>query len=185
MEHQRVEDHLQYDAAVTGARRGDPDSLDALVGWLEGPLLGFARARRSEDPHGVVNEVFVRAFCSLDSFSGGAGDFRAWVFQIARNLIIDQTRARARRVVELATAPTDLPAVAVDGGVGERIQESSRVQALLETLTPDQREVLVLRVVADFTAERTAQIMGRSVGSVRVLQHRALAKLRKEISTDL
>lgn len=176
-------DEVSRDASLARARGGHSDGFDDLVRWLEGPLLGFARARNSDDPDGVVNEVLLRAFSSLGSFSGSADDFRAWVYRIARNLIIDQARARSRRFLEVATAPGDLPPVPVESD--DEFDQTSRVAAMLESLTPDQRDVVVLRIIADLSVEQAAQVMGRSSGSVRVLQHRALARLREKSSDDL
>lgn len=178
-----VDDEMGRDASLARAKAGHSDGFDDLVRWLEGPLLGFARARNADDPDGVVNEVLLRAFSSLGSFSGSADDFRAWVYRIARNLIIDQSRARSRRVVELATAPGDLPAVPVEGD--DALDQASRVATMLESLTAEQREVVLLRIIADLSVEQTAAVMGRSSGSVRVLQHRALTRLREKSSADL
>jgi len=64
-------------------------------------------------------------------------------------------------------------------GLGEE-----RVVALLSSLTADQRAVLALRVLGELSLEETAQALGRDVGSVKSLQHRGLARLRRKLSTD-
>src|SRR5690554_1823724 len=81
--HDDAEEQFAHRLAL--ARAGDPRGFDALVGWLERPLVGFLRARGSDDGEALANEVLVRAFTRIDTFSGNAVQFRAWVFRIARN----------------------------------------------------------------------------------------------------
>lgn len=167
---------------LAGAQAGDPRAFDELVVWLEQPLLGFLTARGADDPHGTANEVLVRAFRRIDSFSGGAAQFRAWVFRIARNALVDEHRRRSSRPVAVPHRPDALPeGAAVDDRL-DRLGERERVEALLGCLTGEQREVVLLRVVAGLSVDETAAAMGRRPGAVRALQHRALARLRAELS---
>ena len=166
---------------LRSAQAGDPAAFDELVRWLESPLVAFLHARGAEDPGGMANEVLVRVFRSIGRFEGGGAQFRAWVFRIARNALIDERRYRARRPDTVPTVHEELPeAVTVD--VTDRIGERERVEALLGDLTDEQREVLLLRVVAGLSVEETAQAVGRPAGAVRALQHRALARLRSVLS---
>ncbi|HEX6419740.1 MAG TPA: sigma-70 family RNA polymerase sigma factor [Acidimicrobiales bacterium] len=164
------------------AQGGEPRAFDELVRWLEHPLLGFLTARGADDPHGTANEVLVRAFRRIDTFAGGAAQFRAWVFRIARNALVDEHRRRSSRPVAVPHRPDTLPdAVTVDDHL-DRVDERERVEAMLGCLTDDQREVVLLRVVAGLSVEETAATVGRRPGAVRALQHRALARLRSELS---
>jgi RNA polymerase sigma factor (sigma-70 family) len=177
------DDDVQFPDRLRRAQGGEPAAFDALVRWVEGPLMGFLRAQGASDPAGSANEVLVRVFSGIGRFEGNAAQFRAWVFQIARNLVIDEHRASGRRPVGLSTAPERLPedraALEVD-----RLDELERVEALLVGLTADQREVLLLRVVAGLSVEETAEVVGRRPGAVRALQHRALNQLRSKLSRN-
>ncbi|HSK59528.1 MAG TPA: sigma-70 family RNA polymerase sigma factor [Actinomycetospora sp.] len=171
-----------FEGRLARARRGDPSAFDELVRWLERPLLGFLTARGAEDPDGTANEVLVRVFRRIDRFAGGHAQFRAWVFTIARNALVDEHRRRATRPVPVpdgAEALTGAIAVADDL---DRIGERERVEAMLDCLTDDQREVVLLRVVAGLSVDETARAVGRRPGAVRALQHRALARLRTSLS---
>jgi RNA polymerase sigma-70 factor (ECF subfamily) len=66
-----------------------------------------------------------------------------------------------------------------------QVELSGRLREMLEMLPDKQREILVLRIVVGLSAEETAQIVGASPGAVRVAQHRALNRLRKELPPDL
>lgn len=163
------------------ARTGDPEAFDDLVRWLEGPLVGFLRARGADDPDGTANEVLVRVFGGIARFEGGAAQFRAWVFTIARNALVDERRRHARRPDAVPTVPDEIPDRSTDDAA-ERLGERERVDALLAGLTDEQREVLLLRIVAGLSVDETAEAVGRRAGAVRALQHRALGRLRTTLS---
>lgn len=129
------------------------------------------------DPDGLTGDVFVSVARALGDFEGDDAALRRWVFTIAHNRRVDAIR-RARR------APT---VVALDGHEEPPAEVADPVDpidpalvAALARLTDDQREVLVLRVVADLAVADVADITGRSPGSVKMLTTRALAALRAD-----
>ena len=167
------------------ARAADPRGFHALFRILGPSVVGYLRARKVDDPDGTANDVFVRAFRKIDTFEGGPEQFRSWLFTIAHNAAIDGARARLRwpppapleRVPEPATGP-DPVADAAEAQFG-----SERVDELLALLSPDQREVLLLRVVADLSVAETAALVGKGEEAVKALQRRGLASLRRHISS--
>lgn len=171
----------ELDRVLAGAQRGEPSAFEALVNLLEQPLVGFLRARGASDPESLANEVLVRVFGAIGGFAGNQAQFRAWVFTIARNLVIDDHRRRSRRPATRLMDPSSLPEIAAAPDV-DHIDETERAERLLGLLTDDQREVVVLRVIAGLSVEETAQVVGRRPGAVRALQHRALTQLRQELS---
>lgn len=170
---------------LDAAQHGNPRAFEQLVEWLSGPLLGFATARGSDDPDGMVNEVLVRVFRGIAGFQGTQAMFRAWVYRIARNVLVDEHRRRAVRAVTVPNAPDMLDALdespTVPDGL-DHVGERERVDAMLAILTDEQREVLLLRVVAGLSVEEAAAATGRAPGAVRSLQHRALSRLRTALS---
>lgn len=162
------------------ARRGEGPGFDGLYRWLAGPIRGFAAARGAAEPDDVVNDVFLKAFRALDSFDGDATSFRSWMFTTTRNHLVDLHRRAARRpqradgiVVEQSSPVEHDPALAAVG--------NDRVAALLSSLTESQREVIVLRVIADLSLEEVAEIVGRRVTAVKRLQARGLRSLQQRI----
>jgi RNA polymerase sigma-70 factor, ECF subfamily len=174
-----------FDADLAAARRGDSEGFTGLYRRLDREVLGFARARGAEDPDGVVNETFVRAFRRLRSFDGTEADFRSWVFAIGRNLLIDETRRKRRRPQISADEPTpDPPAQAT---VEDEILvgfETEMIVDLLGTLTEDQRDVVTLRVLGDLSLREVAEILDKPIGAVKSLQHRAFGSLARRISGE-
>ena len=169
---------------LDAARAGQGWAFDELFRTWNGPVTGFVRARGATDVAGVVNDVFLRAFGALDRFDGDESGFRAWLFAIARNRVIDEFRSQARRpaTVEFDAAPYLVGGDVVDDA--ERRFGDERVIELLATLTDEQREVLTLRFVADLTVDQIAAATGRRRGAVKQLQRRALRRLESLLEPD-
>jgi RNA polymerase sigma-70 factor (ECF subfamily) len=139
-------------------------------------LLGYLRAQGVPDAEDVLGEVFVQVARDLHRVSGGEAGIRKWVFTVARHRVIDDARRRARRPRISAEPMPDRAAEAR----GEPIDPA--LAAALGALTTDQREVLVLRFVADLPLETVARITRRRIGAVKALQHRGLAHLAEAVS---
>lgn len=127
------------------------------------------------EPEDVLSEVFLQVARSLPRFRGADEDLRPWVFTIARHRAIDERRRRARRP---RTAVLDDDAAEPTGSAPAEPVDAELLEALRE-LTPDQREVVVLRFVADLSLEQVAAVTKRPVGAVKSMQHRALAQLAR------
>jgi RNA polymerase sigma-70 factor (ECF subfamily) len=168
------------DQWVDEARRGDPRGFDELYRWLGPQIAGFARARGATDPEGICNEAFLRVFRSLGTFSGDGAAFRRWVFSITRNLLIDAHRRRQRRPDEIFAPPPEQPMPGADEAAMASLAHHDLV-ALLEPLTEEQREVIVLRLIADLSLADTAEIVGRPVAAVKRLQARGLKRLQSTL----
>lgn len=144
-------------------------------------LVSYARSQGAWDPDGVVNEALLGAFRSISEFRGDEAAFRAWVFSITRCRLIDERRARARRPVLVEA----LDGHDAEGGDVEddvwAVLGVGRVEEVLSSLSADQREVLLLRVVADLTCDEIAITLGKTTGAVKALQHRAIAALRRSL----
>jgi RNA polymerase sigma-70 factor (ECF subfamily) len=172
------------DGALEQARAGSERGFDELFRATGATVAGYLRARGVRDPDGVANDVFVRAFRTLHTFQGDGERFRSWLFTIAHNAAIDDARRRSRRVVEvsLAAAP-DRAGGNVEVDVVARLA-NERVHTLLALLSPDQRDVLLLRVVGDLSVEETAAALGKGYEAVKALQRRGLAALRRALSSE-
>jgi RNA polymerase sigma-70 factor (ECF subfamily) len=148
------------------------------------PLLRYHRARGTPDPEDLVGDTFVRVVRGLAGFEGNEEQFRAWVFAISRRRAIDLARTRSRR----PERPDPGDGLIGAGGRGNaedeaiRSLEEQRVRVILDRLTPDQRDVLLLRLLSDLTVEQVATVVGKSTGAVKALQARGLEQVRREIS---
>jgi RNA polymerase sigma-70 factor (ECF subfamily) len=173
---------------VVGAARGDERARDELLALIQPLVLGYCRARlgRRESVHGsaedVAQDVCMAVVGALRSYQPKGLSFRAFVFGIASNKVADVFRAAGRdRTEPVAELPDSL--VASDGPEDRLLaaERSERLRALLDCLTPRQREILVLRVPVGMSAQEAAQTVGSTPQAIRVTQHRALARLRRTI----
>ncbi len=127
----------------------------------------------------VAQEVCLAVLSALPGYRAEGGSFRAFVYGIASHKVSDAFRAASRNRSEPVA---EVPDVAERGRGPEQhalLEEmSQQVASLLATLTAQQREVLVLRLAVGMSADETAQSVSSTAGAVRVIQHRALTKLR-------
>lgn len=174
-------DERGFRSHLRSAKRGDDSSWEAIYRWLAPQVLGFLRSARLSDPEDVLGDVFLDVARQIETFTGDAAGFRAWVFTIARARRVDEIRRRMRRQTDpLDTAEQErLPSrTDVEGeALGAMVVNDLMVR--LQVLTDDQAEVIVLRTIGDLTCREIAEITGRSVGAVEQLQHRGLRTLRE------
>jgi RNA polymerase sigma factor (sigma-70 family) len=167
---------------VDNARAGCAVSFERIYRQLAGQVASYLRWHRASDPDGLTNDVFVQVHRNLAKFEGDDSSFRSWLFTIAHHRMIDDRR-RASRQPRVNGEPP------VDEGVGcGDVEEDAfavlahdEVQSLVAVLSPDQRDVVLLRIVADLSVEQVAGLLGKREGAVKALQHRALAALRRHL----
>ncbi len=174
----------EFRACLSAARSGDDVAWATLYRWLAPQVLGFLHSARVPDAEDVLGEVFLEVARRIGRFKGDARGFRAWVFTIARSRRVDSIRRRARRPEEPLDGPTIETYKSSDDVEGEALAIVSldELLSVLDRLTYDQSEVLVLRALGGWTAREIGEITGRSTGSVEQLQHRALAALRDHLA---
>ena len=141
-------------------------------------VLGYLRSQRAADPEDVLGEVFLQVARDWRKFRGDDAACRRWVFSIAHNRLIDAGRAASRRPPVSSSMLPDQPADEPTGAL------DAELLAALATLTREQREVVVLRFVADLPLEDVARITRRRVGAVKAMQHRALEALERALAGD-
>jgi RNA polymerase sigma-70 factor (ECF subfamily) len=172
----------EIDSLVDRARRGDTAAVGALYDAFAPRIYRFFRFRVAADEaaRDLTQRVFLKMIEQLPRFESRGVPFAAWLFRVARNTWIDAGRTYRPMVPleNLASEPAEtgdpeaLAAASFDGEV---------VRCAVASLPDDQREVIACRFFAGLSPRETAELMGRSEGAVRVLQHRALAGLRRRL----
>ncbi len=174
-----------FDGTLRAAQGGDELAFAAVWRWLHPPLLRWLTVVAPGGVEDVASEVWLTVTRSLGAFEGDERDFRAWVFTVARRRAIDWARRRKR---EPLCAPLDEFDVADPSATSSSLVDADialeAALTLLQQLTPDQREVVALRVIAGLTVSETAAIVDKSDGAVRVLSHRALRTLAHQLGAD-
>ena len=163
--------------------RKDPEAFGELYERYVARIHGFvyARLRNRATAEDLTAEVFFKALRAIEQYQPGR-PFRAWLFQIATNAVIDHLR-RQRSVAPLEEA-VDRAAggPAVEDHALARA-ELADVRAALETLNEGQRTALALRLGQDLNTAEIAACMGRSEGAVKLLIHRGLRTVREHLQT--
>lgn len=187
---QRKESSLRADDlpadVLDAARRGDPAGIEAVYRRYAPAVLGWFRARLGDGhlAEDLTGDAFVAVIGALPRYTGGPEAFAGWLFTLVRRDFVDHLRRTARRP-ETPTAEPVHDEVVPDAAEEVLARaDGERVRAALAELSPDQQEVLVLRVVAGLTAPEVAAATGRTVGAVKALQHRGLDSLGRLLGKE-
>ncbi len=162
---------------VAAARAGDADAFGRIWQGLSPRVHGYLRGRGVAGAEDLTSEVFLAAFASLRTFAGDAQQFRAWLFTIAHHKAVDELRRRPEHAEYRVETDPRTSASAESDALDSVLDPE--VRAMLAVLTPDQREVLLLRALGDLSLEQVAETTGRTVGAVKQLHHRAVAAARR------
>jgi len=174
------------DALVERARRLDDDAWRIIFNRHYPRLYSYLYYRVG-DPNiaeDLCGEVFEKAIKNIHRFKSRDGGLAGWLTRIAQNLAHDYHRRRHTRPPD----PLELNETWMETGddpAHELLarESSAYLYQALQKLTDDQRDVILLRFIAQMRTPEVARTMGKTVGAVKALQHRALAALRRELET--
>lgn len=168
-----------HDAVTEAAAAGDTEALETIYRDLAPVVRGYLAVHGSRDADGLTNEVFVQVIPRLRELHGGWDGLRTLTFSVAHARLVDEQRQRARRPDPAPyAAEADLrPVPSAEEHALTRVA-SEELTDVLELLPASQREVIVLRVLADLTVRQTAAVLGLSEPGVKKVQAKGLAALR-------
>ena len=170
-----------FDDVLSRARSGDETAFLRLWDHLHPRLLRYLRVLGCDEADDVASETWLQAIRDLSRFAGGADDFRGWLFGIGRHRAIDASRARIRSRRRLLTALSSTAApVAAPSSVEDEVLDglsTRQAVAVVAGLSPDQAEVVALRIIAGLDTAAVADMLGKSQGAVRIALHRGLRTL--------
>ena len=144
----------------------------------------FYRTGDPEEAEDLTSQVFLQALQHLSRFQDRGVPFAAWLFRIAHNLVANWHRDRHRRPTVPLSENGHEPVSDRVEVVLERQEDRERLLAAMRRLPPERQQLLILKFVEGMSNAEIAQIMGRSEGAVRVLYHRTLEALRKELRRE-
>ena len=170
-------------ARLRRARRMDRAALTAIYDEYYPPLYRYIyhQVGEVETARDLTAELFQQLLQALHQSNGPTQNLRAWLYRVAHNLVVDYFRRQQHRrhlplkeeLISQADSPVEL---------AEKNIAADQIRAALAYLTPDQRQVIILKFLEEFSNEETASILEKPVGAVKSLQHRALAALERTLN---
>jgi RNA polymerase sigma-70 factor (ECF subfamily) len=177
-------ERLEMEQLVKRGQEGDRDALEEL--YLEHfdriySYLHMTVGNR-HDAEDLTTQTFLKMLESIGRFRWAAAPFSAWLFRIAHNLAMDHFRSRRRwqPEEEVPEPPDAIGASAEDEAM--RVLSGESMLELIDQLSDEQRQVLILKFVFDFSNVEAATVLDKTEGAVKSLQHRALASLQRHVA---
>jgi RNA polymerase sigma-70 factor, ECF subfamily len=178
-------DDAAIERFVAEARSGDEWAFGMIFDHYHEPVYRFiaSRVQRPSDAEDLTQLVFVKVLEALPRYESRGVPFGGWLFRLARNTVIDFVRTRHDHA-ELEAVAERAHGDAGPDEIAVIRQELDAVSAALRSLTDEQREAVALRFFAGLSAREAAEAMGKQEGTVRGLQFRAIAALRRQLDID-
>ena len=178
-------DDATIERLVQQARDGDAGAFGQLFDHYGEPVYRYiaSRVNRPSDAEDLTQIVFVKALEALPRYESRGIPFGGWLFRLARNTVIDHVRTRRDHADLEALAEQAGSEPGPDAVVVARDEIAAVVEALA-ALTDEQRDAIALRFFAGLSAREAAEAMGKQEGTVRGLQFRAIAALRRQLGID-
>jgi RNA polymerase sigma-70 factor, ECF subfamily len=179
-------DDAALERLVEEARSGDSWAFGRLFDHFHEPIYRYiaSRVQRPSDAEDLTQLVFVKALEALPRYEARGIPFGGWLFRLARNAVIDFARTRH----EHSELDTIVERPGGDAGPDQIVltrEDIESVAAALAVLTEEQREAIALRFFAGLSAREAAEAMGKQEGTIRGLQFRAIAALRRQLGIEL
>ena len=167
-------------STVGKASKGDREAAAALFREFHPRVYRYALGKLQNGAHAedAAAETFAKVLVELRRFRWRGGGFEPWLFRIASNVVMDHFRRSGREQISDPEAMSIETVEAPETKLIEQ-EEAERLKVMVGDLVADQREVILLRFAAGLSCEETGKVMGRSSNSVRQIQFRAMAQLRK------
>jgi RNA polymerase sigma factor (sigma-70 family) len=172
---------------VRQAKTGDSEAFGSLYDAYLERIYRFVyfRVEDQQTAEDITSQVFLKAWENLGRFHIGGAPFLAWLYTIAHNAVIDYYRTR-KVTAALDDVRLSDPGHAeiVENGIDSAVEMDS-IKIALQTLTDDQRQVLLLKFIDEMSNEEIARHLGKREGAIRALQMRGLKALAKRLAEKI
>jgi RNA polymerase sigma-70 factor (ECF subfamily) len=162
--------------AVARAKEGDERAFAFIYAVYANSVYGYVRSivRDHHEAEDLTQHVFAKLMTAIAKYDDQGVPFFAWLLRLARNVTIDHVRSRR---------PTlSAEVIGLDRAASTDVERQHAVDAALDTLSDDQRRVIMMRHVIGLSPSEIADQMGRSEGSIHGLHHRGRLALKRELT---
>lgn len=173
-------------ALIRGAQRNDREAFDRLYALYADRIFRYLYYRLGDrqQAEDLAADVFVRLLEKVHTFRPGPKDqvaiFSGWLYRIAHNLLVDHLRKQARGkqepLDEMPLSHSQTPDLAVEAAL-----QWEQLRSVLPHLTDDQQRVILFRFLEGMRTKEVADIMNKTEGAIKALQHRALSTLQRHL----
>src|SRR4051812_31481311 len=179
-------DDAALERLVQQAKNGDASAFGQLFDHYHEPIYRYvaSRVHRPTDAEDLTQAVFVKALEALPRYEAGGIPFGGWLFRLARNAVIDFVRTRHEHA-ELDAVREQFADEPLPDEIIVTRHDIDAVGVALAALTSEQRDAIALRFFAGLSAREAADAMGKQEGTVRGLQFRAIAALRRQLGIEV
>jgi RNA polymerase sigma-70 factor (ECF subfamily) len=164
-------------AAVNRAKAGDDEAIRFLYLRYKDNVYGYVCSivRDEHEAEDVTQQLFAKLLTALGRYEPRAVPFSAWILRVAHNAAIDHVSMRRAVPCEEVRSPEQ-------EDLNTSRERAEDLRAALDTLPPEQRDVIVMRFIVGLSPGEIAERIGRSEDAVHGLQHRGRRTLRKELA---
>ena len=168
---------------IQKAQKGDKDAYGQIYNLFYKRIFRFCNFNTGNEntAQDICQETFLKAWKSLPNFSQKGGSLQAYIFKIARNLIIDLSRKKKE---ERLSPYHDIE---INYDLEEKIEKKDNIAKLhqaMAKLTETERQIIILHYFEDMTTREVAKVIGIKEGNLRVKTHRTLKKLKETLRGD-
>ena len=160
---------------IARAKRGDTECFGQLYERYVDQIYRYVRTRVSDDQDAedLTENIFVRSYESLSTYEERGWAYSAFLYQVARNLLVDHYRQAGSDQPLDASEPIEAGGPGLEQKLAQQ-EDVIRVKEAMGLLPDDYQEIIRLRVLLELPTDTAAEWMDRSEGAARVLLHRAL-----------
>lgn len=163
-------------------KKGDIESFGLLYDHYFKQIYRFIflKVNHKEDAQDLTHQVFLQAFKKIGDYEEKGFPFSSWLYKIARNEIIDFYRSKKTNVAleELENVLTDANQENIKDRLDLKIQ-IEKVRLALKKIKPEYQDVIIMRFIEDLSIKEVAEILNKTEGAIKLIQHRAIASLKK------
>ncbi|MBD3330987.1 sigma-70 family RNA polymerase sigma factor [Candidatus Peregrinibacteria bacterium] len=173
----------EIEALVEKIKKGDQNSYSALYDIFIDPIYRYVYFRvNKSDAEDLTETVFLKVWENIKKYKKGKASFSSWIFRIAHNLVVDYYRVNKNKLTsELTINIPDYKREHNPIKVTENLMHQDVLRAAINKLKKNYQEIIILKFINECSNSEISDMLKKSEGSLRILQHRALKALRKEL----
>ncbi|OGZ02291.1 MAG: hypothetical protein A2430_02470 [Candidatus Liptonbacteria bacterium RIFOXYC1_FULL_36_8] len=164
------------------AKSGKAESFGFLYDSYHEKIYRFIylKVSHKEEAEDITHQVFLSAWQNIKNYSSKGFPFSSWLYQIAKNKVIDHYRSAKPKIsIELVSEKNLETNLIADPTSSTNFDEMESVKKAIEKLTPEQQDVLIMRFIEDLPIKEVALTLNKTPGAVKLIQFRAVNKLKQ------